>query len=403
MRRLLRDRLSTWSTPGVALTYFSNRQFSVFSTSLAPRPGRERADDQHRRGQSGNVSTDIRGVTTAANTMKPMHAIATAIGLRSDSSVIWKPRPRPGVVVGKDVAALGDDHRARRHRLGIDVERTADLADDRGDDEVGAAAGDLEQRRLVAVHRRGGQRDRGRRDRRAVRERDLRGRPHRDRVDRAVGVLDAALDVDLDVRGAGGSLGRGCAPRNRPGDVLANRQQVDCDAGARRDRVEVLFGDVDGDPHDVAVDERRNRTPRRRERAGVEEPLGDLAVERRPQHAVVDLELVARQLGLERGDLRLLARGVGLLDVDLVLRHVLVLEQLREPRRLGRGSRAHRVDRARLGGDLLVERRRVAAVEGREHVAALGDRARPDQHGVDQRADQLWPIRASSHGSAVPT
>ena len=39
MLRLFREMLWTCSTPGVALTYFSMRQVSVFSTSLAASPG----------------------------------------------------------------------------------------------------------------------------------------------------------------------------------------------------------------------------------------------------------------------------------------------------------------------------------------------------------------------------
>ena len=51
--KLLRETLSTWSTPGVALTYFSRRQLIVFSTSFGAEAGRQRADDEHRRRQLG--------------------------------------------------------------------------------------------------------------------------------------------------------------------------------------------------------------------------------------------------------------------------------------------------------------------------------------------------------------
>src|SRR5512138_3424244 len=88
MLRLLRDVLSTWSTPGVALTYFSTRQVMVFSTSLVPRPGACVPTTSTGGVSSGKVSTLIRGVTTAANTITPTHAIRTAIGLRSASAVI---------------------------------------------------------------------------------------------------------------------------------------------------------------------------------------------------------------------------------------------------------------------------------------------------------------------------
>ena len=60
--KLLRDRLSTWSTPGVALTYFSRRQRDVFSTSFGAEAGRERPDDEHGGRQLGErVDAHARG------------------------------------------------------------------------------------------------------------------------------------------------------------------------------------------------------------------------------------------------------------------------------------------------------------------------------------------------------
>src|SRR4051812_32568566 len=78
--RLFREVLSTWSTPGVALTYFSMRQVMVFSTSLGPSPGASVPTTRTGGVSSGNVSTLIRGVTTAANTTSPMQIIRIAIG-----------------------------------------------------------------------------------------------------------------------------------------------------------------------------------------------------------------------------------------------------------------------------------------------------------------------------------
>src|SRR5512143_3924582 len=78
--RLLRELLSTWSTPGVALTYFSIRQVMVFSTSLGPRPGASVPTTSTGGVNSGKVSTLMRGVTTAANTTTPMQTIKTATG-----------------------------------------------------------------------------------------------------------------------------------------------------------------------------------------------------------------------------------------------------------------------------------------------------------------------------------
>src|SRR6201747_2816985 len=73
--RLLRDVLSTWSTPGVALTYFSMRQVMVFSTSWGPSPGARVPTTSTGGVSSGKVSTLSRGVTTAANTTRPMQII----------------------------------------------------------------------------------------------------------------------------------------------------------------------------------------------------------------------------------------------------------------------------------------------------------------------------------------
>src|SRR3954469_10927093 len=81
--RLLREVLSTWSTPAVALTYFSMRQVMVFSTSLGPSPGASVPTTKTGGVNSGKVSTLIRGVTTAANTTSPRQSISTAIGLES--------------------------------------------------------------------------------------------------------------------------------------------------------------------------------------------------------------------------------------------------------------------------------------------------------------------------------
>ena len=104
MLRLLRDTLSTWSIPGVALTYFSRRHDTVFSTSFGPRPGARVPMMSTGGVSSGNVSTLIRGVTTPAKTTSPMQIIRTAIGFRRASAVIaWAPSgerspPRPAGV-----------------------------------------------------------------------------------------------------------------------------------------------------------------------------------------------------------------------------------------------------------------------------------------------------------------
>ena len=104
MLRLLRDRLSTWSTPGVALTYFSRRHDMVFSTSFGPRPGARVPMMSTGGVSSGNVSTLIRGVTTPAKTTSPMQIIRTAIGFRSGQC-----GHRLGSVGGAESATAGWD------------------------------------------------------------------------------------------------------------------------------------------------------------------------------------------------------------------------------------------------------------------------------------------------------
>ena len=59
----------------------------VFSTSFGPSPGASVPMISTGGVSSGNVSTLIRGVTTAAKTTRPMQSISTAIGLRSDRPV----------------------------------------------------------------------------------------------------------------------------------------------------------------------------------------------------------------------------------------------------------------------------------------------------------------------------
>src|SRR5579862_180373 len=91
MLRLLRETLSTCSTPGVALTYFSMRQVSVFSTSLGPRPGAIVPTTRTGGVSSGNVSTLMRGVTTTAKTTSAIAAIRMAMGFRRDRPVMSGP------------------------------------------------------------------------------------------------------------------------------------------------------------------------------------------------------------------------------------------------------------------------------------------------------------------------
>src|SRR3569833_4572283 len=72
------------------------RQLSVFSTSFGPRPGASEPTTRTGGVSSGNVSTLMRGVTTAANTTSAMAAISTAMGLRRARPVMGAPGSGPG-------------------------------------------------------------------------------------------------------------------------------------------------------------------------------------------------------------------------------------------------------------------------------------------------------------------
>src|SRR3569623_1882226 len=67
------------------------RQLKVFSTSLGPRPGAIVPTTSTGGVNSGNVSTLMRGVTTAANTTSAMATINTAMGLRRARPVTRAP------------------------------------------------------------------------------------------------------------------------------------------------------------------------------------------------------------------------------------------------------------------------------------------------------------------------
>src|SRR6185369_5358785 len=117
--RLLREVLWTKSTPGVALTYFSMRQVIVFSTSFGPSPGASVPTTRTGGVNSGNVSTLMRGVTTAANTTRPTQIIRIAMGFLSAKRVTaeppWRPRSRR-YAPPLDRAWLPRDHRPRARR-----------------------------------------------------------------------------------------------------------------------------------------------------------------------------------------------------------------------------------------------------------------------------------------------
>ena len=117
--------LSTWSTPGVALTYFSMRQVIVFSTSFGPRPGRQRADDEHRRRQLGErVDRHARRDDRREDDQRDRRASGSRSGCAararsSRASLRGLVAPASTLVaVVQERAPFGDDVRARRRARG---------------------------------------------------------------------------------------------------------------------------------------------------------------------------------------------------------------------------------------------------------------------------------------------
>src|SRR5579859_7464669 len=122
--RLLRDTLSTCSTPGVALTYFSRRQVIVFSTSFGPSPGASVPTTSTGGVSSGKVSTAMRGVTTALNTTRAIDAISTAMGLVSDSLVIAARLRTPAQAWAPAAGASGSSVGATRLAKNMNITGT---------------------------------------------------------------------------------------------------------------------------------------------------------------------------------------------------------------------------------------------------------------------------------------
>src|SRR5581483_7480097 len=97
--------LWTCSTQGVALTYFSMRHVSVFSTSFGPSPGAMVPTTRTGGVSSGNVSTLILGVTTAAKTTTAMETIKIATGFFRDSHVTLDPPAACNASTGPESSA----------------------------------------------------------------------------------------------------------------------------------------------------------------------------------------------------------------------------------------------------------------------------------------------------------
>ena len=245
---------------------------------------------------------------------------------------------------------------------------------------------DDEHRGLAAVHGRRRQRDRGRGHRLADVERELGGRPHRDRR-LAYRRRRSRRARCGSPRSAAGARREIFAVRSRAGRRASGGAPA-CPARPRRShpRARRPRRARCGDRRRVAIDE-----PGRTNAPGSTWRVGDLAVERRAQHAVVDLERRARSS----------APCSAATCACLLARRppsCRPRSARRTCRRAGCDTRAAslrarrccmRVHGARLHRDLLFDRRRVPAVERRDHLAALDLRARPHEHGVDVGRHEL--------------
>ena len=178
------------------------------------------------------------------------------------------------------------------------------------------------------------------------------------------------------VDGARVRVGGGGAPRDGARDRLAGRQHVDRQRpflGPRASKS--LSGTSNGHAHGAPVDDRDDGRPGPNEGAGIDGAGRDLAVEGRAQDAVADLERRGGELRPLRGELRLLGGALRRLLLRLVGRDEAAVEQRLQPRRLVSDGLLPCVDRARLGGDRLAGRAGVAAIERRQNLAPLHERA----------------------------
>ena len=421
MLRLLRETLSTWSTPGVALTYFSRRQVSVFSTSFGPRPGRERADDEHRRRELGEgvdaharrddageddeprcrASAPRSGCAARARSRPPLLGRAAARRGRASRRRPAPPLRRDAVAVVEQRAPLGHDAACRRERR-VEEEAAARLALDGDGSRVGDVALDDEERRLrcrAPTPRRAESRSRDRARRRRCATSPV--------VPTGIARSGSATSISkCTVRVAGSAAG---ARREMLADERPARSRA-CGCvtlRAGRDDVEVDLGRVGGQAH-RARDRRPRRStcPGRTNAPGSIVRVGDLAVERRAQDAVVDLERAcSTSLAFVASELRLPRAALcGRLLLGLVRRDEAAVEQALHARRLVGDRLLLRVDaRAPASATawlaaLALRQSSVASTSPR-FTTAPG----PHEHRVDVRRDELRADFASTHGSSVPT
>ena len=129
----------------------------VFSTSLGPRPGRQRADDQHRRRELGEgVDAHARRDDARRRPRAPMQSIRIAIGLRSERPGHRAARARRrGVRTRPRGASFGArSTRSPSSRSARPSVTTSDAGRERGVDEQAAAGLALAPRRCARGRRR---------------------------------------------------------------------------------------------------------------------------------------------------------------------------------------------------------------------------------------------------------
>ena len=367
---------------------------------LRAQAGRQRPDDEHRRRELGERVDAIRGVTTPAKTTSPTQSIRIAIGLRSDErghGVVSAPRgvgaaalARP-VANGTSLAATrSPSARIARPSVTTSVPGLSAVSTNRSlpcspcdGERSPCAPRPHRRRRQVALD--------------PVIEAATSGtavagdrlRRPRSRTSPVVftGISRVGVgQIDLDVHRARLGVGARRAPRDRPGDRPVGREDVDRDAACPgRRRRSRSPGRRTSSARWCGRRPRRWRCPGRTNAPGSIVRVADLAVERRAQDAVADLEAGRRELRPLRRELRLLATRSGPASAP-------PRSATRSRRRGGVWSARRlvgerllpRVDGARLGGDGLARRARVAAIERGEHLAALG-RRRPGERAPCRR------------------
>jgi hypothetical protein len=180
-------------------------------------------------------------------------------------------------------------------------------------------------------------------------------------------------------------------PRHDARQFFPRRQHPQTHRSFFRNHLKVRFGHIQQHPHLRPVHHRQNGRTGPRKTARIEQPLRHFPRKRSPQHAIVHLERRPRQTRLRRQQLGLFARTVCRSPFHFVFRHEPARQQTRHPRRFF----LHRVlrfrQRPRLHCQRLALRRRIAAIERRQHLPSRHCLARTKQHGIDIRRRKLRP------------